>query len=33
MEKKVLKVNGIPRTVITNPDASLADVLRWHRPA
>ncbi len=28
MEKKVLKVNGVPKTVIANPEASLADVLR-----
>ncbi len=28
MEKKVLKVNGIAKTVIANPEASLADVLR-----
>jgi aldehyde oxidoreductase len=28
MEKKVLNVNGVPRTIIANPDASLADVLR-----
>ena len=28
MEKKTLNVNGIPRTVIANPEASLADVLR-----
>ncbi len=28
MEKKVINVNGIPRTVIVNPEASLADVLR-----
>ncbi len=28
MEKKVLNINGIPRTIIANPEASLADVLR-----
>ncbi|MHC1743186.1 MAG: molybdopterin-dependent aldehyde oxidoreductase [Syntrophobacteraceae bacterium] len=28
MEKKILNVNGIPRTVIASPEASLADVLR-----
>ncbi len=28
MDKKVLKVNGVPKTVIVDPEASLADVLR-----
>ncbi len=28
MEKKVLNINGVPRTIIVNPEASLADVLR-----
>ena len=28
MDKKVLKVNGVPNTVIADPEASLADVLR-----
>jgi aldehyde oxidoreductase len=28
MNKKELKVNGVPKTVIANPEASLADVLR-----
>ncbi|MGA3116726.1 MAG: molybdopterin-dependent aldehyde oxidoreductase [Syntrophobacteraceae bacterium] len=28
MEKKVLNINGIPQTIIVNPEASLADVLR-----
>ncbi len=28
MEKKELKVNGVPKTVIASPEASLADVLR-----
>ena len=28
MEKKVLNINGIPRTIIANSEASLADVLR-----
>ena len=28
MEKKVLKVNGVPRTVIATSETSLADVLR-----
>jgi aldehyde oxidoreductase len=28
MNKKELKVNGVPKTVIVNPEASLADVLR-----
>ncbi len=28
MQKKILNVNGIPRTVIAGPDASLVDVLR-----
>ena len=28
MEKKVLNVNGVNRTVIVAPEATLADVLR-----
>jgi aldehyde oxidoreductase len=28
MEKKVLNINGVPRTIIANSEASLADVLR-----
>jgi len=28
MEKKVLVINGVSRTIIADPDASLADVLR-----
>jgi aldehyde oxidoreductase len=28
MEKKVLNINGVPRTIIVNPEASLADVIR-----
>ena len=28
MLKKVLKINGVNRTIIVNPENSLADVLR-----
>src|SRR5690554_7432034 len=28
MQKKVLKINGLPRTLIVDPEASLAGVLR-----
>jgi len=31
MQKKEIKVNGVPRIVIADPEASLADVLREQR--
>ena len=28
MDKKVMKINGVDRTLIVDPESSLADVLR-----